>query len=135
MSEEEIKTIDVVDLPVVVKEAIVEEAKNDGKKELSDAIKSGDVDGFKVDVKKWFLKSKVFWINTISLLMLILPEFLSYMLQNIEFASWLKEKNSVIYFSIIGLNAFLNITLRLKPEATLTLKKRDENAYTDDTNK
>lgn len=124
--ENEEKLIDKLELPPVVKKIVVEEAKEEGKKELKEEIHAGYIDEFKVDAKKWFLKSKIFWVNFITVFLAILPELLSFLLTNLEFATWLKEYNTKIYMCLFIVNAYLNIYYRTKNQDKLTIKKKNE---------
>ena len=74
-------------------------------------------------INKFFLKSKVFWVNFVTLIFAVLPELLSYMISNQEFSSMLKEYSTPAYMALFSINAFINISLRFKTSEKLTIKK------------
>lgn len=125
MSEDE-KIIDKINLPESIKELVVSESKAEGKKELAEDIKLGYIDEFKVDAKKYFLKSKIFWLNAITVFLAILPELLSFLLTNLEFATWLKEYDTKLYMALFIVNAYFNIYYRTKNQDKLTIKKSED---------
>lgn len=102
----------------------VQEIKNEGKQELAKEIEDGKVKDFKVNTTKFFLKSKIFWINAITVVAAIIPDLLSFLMTNIEFVTVLKEYNTSIYMVLFAVNASLNIYFRTKNQDVIVVKKK-----------
>lgn len=84
------------------------------------------------NVNKFFLKSKVFWVNFISLVIMVSPEFLNYLVTNPDFSMWLKEYNTPMYMILFSISAFINISLRFKASEKLTFKKKKKKEIEED---